>query len=445
MGFLSFLYSSQPAENVAELDLTTMYPPRDLLRPQPKVASYARVPLEIVMNILETAYYNDALEPDVKLLTSCALVCKDWTYVAQKLLFRHITLRSQPAYIAFQEAVDRSTPRGRMLGDAVVRMRVVLDHNQPYRLAQRSFARAVTLCPNLYELNVALYGEGAPGQDVVGSPDAARMQRYAPAFDDRTLSLLRSGPRISALQFSNWSDNCTSLSQLLDIWPCLKSLVISGTTPQLPSESLGPFPCALEELRMNFQTSPSVDFLQWLLHNSASTLRVLEFERDPSPELLDFVTSEYGSSLQSLALPTCNSFESVKAVHVCSALREFKMEGAWAMPAMYKALPFSLEHLAIGIDADTPLQHVVQAIRRSDMLSTVTVHVWHGGERHPQMAALKIACALQGVDLRVTRDVREFRSLTRGDPVPTDSYPRPRTLENLKYMHSSTLSTPISI
>ncbi|EMD42336.1 hypothetical protein CERSUDRAFT_110849 [Gelatoporia subvermispora B] len=444
MGFFSFLYPSQPVEIVAEQDLTTMYPPRDLVRPtQPKAVR--RMPLEIVMNVLETAYYNDALEPDVELLTSCALVCKDWSYVSQKLLFRHVTLRSQPAYISFQEAIDRSTPRGRMLGDAVVRMRVVLDQNQPYRLAQRSFARAVTLCPNLYELNVALYGAGAPGQDVVGSPDAARMQRYAPAFDDRTLALLRSGPRISALQLSNWSDNCTSLSQLLDIWPCLKSLVISGIAPQLVHESLGPFPCALEELRMNFQTSPSVDFLQWLLHNSASTLRVLEFERDPSPELLDFLTFEYGSKLQSLALPTCMSHESVRALRACGSLREFKMESGWATQALYKALPSSLEHLAIGIDADTPLQQVVQNIRRCDTLSAVTLHVWHGGERHPQLPALKIACALQGVDLRMTRDIREFRRITRGDPVPAESYPRPRTLDNIRYMQSSTLSasTPI--
>jgi len=444
MGFLNFLFSHQPAENDETLDLTAMYPPRSLVRPQSKVASRT-VPLEIVMNILETAYYNDANEPDVELLKSCALVSKDWSFISQKLLFRHVTLRSQPAYIAFQEAVDRSTARGRMLGDAVVRMRVVLDHNQPYRLAQRSFARAVTLCPNLYELNVALFGEGAPGQDVVGSPDAARMQRHAPAFDDRTLSLLRSGPRISALQFSNWSDNCTSLSQLLDIWPCLKSLIISGTAPQLTSESLGPFPCALEELRMNFQTSPSVDFLQWLLHNSASTLRVLDFERDPSPEVLDFLTSEYGSTLQSLALPSCGSFESVKAVHTCGSLREFKMESAWATPALYKALPFTLEHLAVGIDADTPLQHVVGAIRCSDMLTTVTVHIWNGGERHPHLAALKIACALQGVELKMTRDIREFRSITRGDPVPADSFPRSRTLDNLKYMQSATTSPPISI
>ena len=372
---------------------------------------HIHIPIEIVMNILETAYEDEDHHSNASLYTTCALVCKDWSVISQKLLFRNVSLRSQTAYIAFQAAVDRSTVRGRMLGDAVQEMQVTLDHNQPYRLSQRSFARAVTFCPNLMHLGVALYGKPEDGEDLVGEPAVDRLKRSAPSFDKRTLEILRAGPRISSLQFSNWSDNGDSLSQLLDIWPSLKALRISGTAPQLPSTSPEPFACALEELRMNFQVSPSVDFMKWLLHNSQETLRILELERDPTPELLDYLLHEHASTLESLALPTCGGHEGVASILQCGALRELRIESAWAPQGLFSALPDGVQHIAFGIDMDTALQPILRTIKKSDALRVVTAHIWHGGENHPQMNALKIACAPQGIDLRFTRDVREFRAI----------------------------------
>lgn len=369
------------------------------------------MPTEIVMNILETAYDDNEPRSNTALFTNCALVCKEWSVISQKLLFRSVSLRSQTAYMAFQAAVDRSTLRGRMLGDAVQDMQVTLDHNQPCRLSHRSFARAVTLCPNLLHLSIALYGEPGPGEDLVGEPTVDRLKRSAPSFDDRTLSILRTGPRIASLQFSNWSDNSSSLAQLLDIWPSLKSLVISGTPPQLPSTSPAPFACALEELRMNFQSAPSVDFMKWLLHNSQQSLRMLELERDPSPELLEYLLHEHAPTLESLALPTYGGHEGVASILKCAALRELRVESAWAPQNLFSDLSNGVQHIAFGVDMDTSLQPVLRTIKKSDALRVVTVHVWHGGERHPQMNALKIACARQGVDLRFTRDVREFRAI----------------------------------
>ncbi|KAI0937318.1 hypothetical protein AcV5_005255 [Taiwanofungus camphoratus] len=372
------------------------------------------MPIEIVMNILETAYHDNDLQCNIELFLNCALVCKDWSFLAQKLLFRHVTLRTQTAYISFQQSVDRSTPRGRMLGDAVQLMRVTLDHNQPYRLCQRSFARAVMLCPNLFELSIALYGQGAPGPGIVGSPDESRMKRPAPSFDKRTLALLRSGPNITALQFSNWSDNSSSLFQLLDVWPSLRFLDISGTPPQLPPASAEVFTCTFEGLRMNFQIAPSVDFMKWLLQKSTTSLRTLEVVREPAPEMLEYVVSEHGAALQSLALPACSSRDGVAILSRCDALRELRIESAWVPPAVYKALPETMEHLALGVDMDTSLQPVVQAIKRSEVLKTVTMHLWLGGEHHPLLNRVKIACAVQGVDLRFTRDIRAFRTVTQG-------------------------------
>ncbi|KZT73359.1 hypothetical protein DAEQUDRAFT_762273 [Daedalea quercina L-15889] len=413
MGFLTFLYQAsclQTPQCNEPTDLTIRYPPR-----HPMLRKSIHIPTEIVMNILETAYDDNEPRSNTALYTNCALVCKDWAVISQKLLFRNVSLRSQTAYIAFQSAVDRSTLRGRMLGDAVQEMQVTLDHNQPYRLSHRSFARAVTLCPNLQRLNIALYGRPDPGSDLVGEPAVDRLKRSAPSFDDRTLAILRTGPSITSLQFSNWSDNSSSLAQLLDIWPSLKSLLISGTPPQLPSTSPAPFPCALEELRMNFQTSPSIDFMKWLLHNSQESLRLLELERDPSPELLEYLLHEHAPTLESLALPTCGGHEGVASILQCAALRELRIESPWVPPALFSALPAGVRHIAFGVDMDTSLQSVLCTIKKSDAeLRVVTAHIWHGGERHPKLDALKIACVRKGVDLRFTRDVREFRAINRG-------------------------------
>ncbi|KAI0829063.1 hypothetical protein BC628DRAFT_1337596 [Trametes gibbosa] len=440
LGFLFASSSNQSTTHHVQPDLTTLYPPKKRVARQPNPPSVP-VPMEIVMTILESAYEGNSMPAYSALLQNCSLVCKSWSFVSQKLLFRNVSLKSQTAAIAFQQAVDRATPRGRQLGDAVVRMKVVLDQNQPYRLSHRSFARAVSLCPNLYELSVALYGEGGPGFDVIGSPDAARMKRSAPSFDERTLSILRAGPRISALQFCNWSDNSSSLLQLLDVWPSLSSLDISGTTPRLERDNAEPFPCALRELRTNFQMSPSVEFMRWLLHNSVGSLRVLDLAREPTPDMLEYLLSEHSATLESLALPTCGTHEAAAAVRGCAALRELKIEGAWASPMLYKTLPGELQHLAFGVDGDTALQPVIQAIKKSSDLRAVTMHVWHGGNKHPQLADVRIACARNGVRLTETKDVLAFRAVTRGDPVPTARYPRTRSFDNLLYMASCAATT----
>ncbi|KAJ7292993.1 hypothetical protein C8J57DRAFT_12840 [Mycena rebaudengoi] len=410
----AFLFSQT---NIDEISFTTPSP-LDSTHDDVVAAHTATVPphlpLEIVLNIIEQACTEDNLAA-----ATFALVCRDWAAPAQKLLFRSVNLTTRASCLAFNRAVDRSTPHSCMLADSVLRLKVVLDHNQPFGLSQHSFAHAVTACPNLLELNLALYGCASPGNDVVGLPDVLRMQRPAPSFDDTTLDLLRSGPRINALQFSNWSENNHSLSQLLDVWPSLKSLTVSGTPPKLPSASLGPFACSLEELRMNFQTSPSVDFMKWLLHNSAASLRVLELERQPSSDLLEYLVEAHGATLESLALAACTSHDHALAIHKCLRLRELRVENSWVTPVLYKHLPTGMEHLALAVDQESGLQSVLDAVRSGESLKAVTLQVWESGEHHPQLPALQLACAYRGIELRMTKDIRAFRSIIRGVRVPS--------------------------
>ncbi|KAG6872764.1 hypothetical protein C0995_006803 [Termitomyces sp. Mi166 len=380
---------------------------RPASRPRPApTPSPLPLPLELVLSILELAAYPDGT-PDRTLLRHCALVCKAWSLLAQKLLFTSVQLRSQPAADAFLAAATSSTPKGRILRDAVVRLRAVIDHNQPCGLSQHSLALAVSRCPNLYDLDLSLYGRASPG-----IPDTSRMRRPAPSFDDTTLALLRSAPRISSLHFTNWSENSHSLSQLLAVWSSLRSLAISGTTPP---ETPSPFhfPCVLTELRINFQIPLSLDFVNWLTHTSA--LRVLEFEREPPTQILQAFVDAHGSTLHSLALPGCTLPEHTTAVQSCTQLRELRIESPCVLGKLWRCLPSTIEHIALGVDMNTPLQPLVDLVRAKSGdgegwgLRAVTVHTTNGGERHALLGVLKMVCAFKGVQLRVLSDVWTFR------------------------------------
>ncbi|KAG9313904.1 hypothetical protein JVU11DRAFT_4676 [Chiua virens] len=316
------------------------------------------IPLEIVLDILEAVSFDGTA--DAEFLRTCSLVCKSWSLPAQKLLFRRIRLCSQAAYNSFIFAVNRSTERGRILGDSVVQMHVVLDNNQPGPLKQACFARAVTLCPNLRDLSLGLYGCGEPGNDIVGSPTLERMRRLAPSFEPGTLELLRTGPLITSLHFSNWSDNDQSVIQLLDVWPSLKFVSITGKIPQLsPELAHPPFACALNRLRLNCQSEPSLDFLEWLLHASsqANSLRAIELDREPTLDMLDYLTRSHTESLQELAVPSCSTSEHATAINRCRSLRYLRTErpSASIIPLVFRQLPTGIQDLAFGIDQDYPV------------------------------------------------------------------------------------------
>ncbi|KAK0199138.1 hypothetical protein F5146DRAFT_1100546 [Armillaria mellea] len=354
----------------------------------------SRMPLEIVMTIMEMAFYDETF--DIDYFPPQGLLSP-----AQKLLFHNVTLRTQPACLSFQRAVDPT----------VVRMRVILDHNQPFGIPEQSFAQAFVLCPNLFELNLALYGSVSPGRDIIGSPDSLRMRRPAPSFDESTLSLLQCA---------------TSVSQLLSVWPSLKSLVLSGNAPELSSDELPPFPCALHEFHMNFQAFPSLDFMDWLLHHSVGSLRVLGISQEPSMQLLDYFVDTHWKH---------SGIHTARSLHRCPRLRQISVERPLVSPLLFKKVSQRLEHIAFGLNKMTALQSVIEAVKTQKSLKAVTVHLW-GGEQHPLFPSLQMACAYRGLELRITPNIRVFRTWMRGDPIEQQTYPRGKTLSNLYAMRA---------
>ncbi|THH01585.1 hypothetical protein EW145_g6891 [Phellinidium pouzarii] len=375
-------------------------------------SSASCIPAEIILAVLELAYYDEDMQPDVQLLADCAVVCRAWSAPAQSLIFRHVSLRSGSAVSSFCSAVDRSTSRGRALGDLVVRLHVTLDHNHPDQPSHHAFAHAVCLCPNLYELDIALYG---CAQDLAGSRDTACGLRAVSSLDSITIGLLREGPRIRSLKLSNWSIDSGRLAfQLLaGVWPSLTAVSLRGTPPCFPAseeKALKPSICNLIQVEFNFQRDPGLDFVSWLLSSSCHSLRCLEFGREPSPEFLGAVLRQYGPSLESLSIPSCTSPQQIIAVQNCERLKEIRLESASVFPILLKQLPSTVEHLAFAINKDTLLYLLVNFVKAQPNLKALTVHFWDGGNEHPQLPNLKIACAYKGVELLFTRSIQCFRA-----------------------------------
>ena len=412
----------RPVQQHVTLDLTTQYPPKQRQSTCTTTSSStpkrSKLPIELVFHILEAAYFDDDLEPDTRLLVNCSLVCKGWVESAQRLLFRNVIIRSQASFYAFRDTVNRSTARGRTLGDAVARLRIVLDQNHPDKISYDDFAETMLLCPNLYELDLSLYGYGKPRVTALGALDSSDTLRTAPLFAEETLNKLRSGPTISSFRFSNWSDNDEITCQLLDIWPSVSVLALRGRPPRAPlpssdsTSTLLPYRGTLREAHLSFQNAPKLEFMKWLLHGSTQSLRVLELERMPTaPQLLEFLVQEYGASLQSLSLPACNSHDQAAAVLQCAQLKEFKVENPWASPSLLRKLPRSLEHIAFGVDKDTPLHVITETIKSRDEVKAVTAHLWDGEEAQGMLSGLRKVCTSKGIELVCTTNIRRFRSI----------------------------------
>lgn len=380
-------------------------------RPSRPPKAPKHVPNEIVLKILEAAYDPQDLQSTHNILMHSALVCRDWSILAQKLLFHHVTLRSQASLHSLSDALSSSTSRGRMLADAVIRFSVILDHNQPNGVSPLSFATLFGRCSRVQELDISLFGRGAPGNDIVGSPAQARLQRSAPSFDDEVLSVLLAGPSITRLRFSNWTDNSSTLSQLLHLWPTLKSLEIRGATlPAIPPLASTPFPCALTELRLNCQKAPSFEFLKWLLQNSQGTLRKASADRPSCSDVLIRVVREHHDSVESIAVPTCQTREAAFSLMQCQGLRHLHVEDARVTMVLCKTLPISLQHVSFGLHRETEMKPLLHLISEGAWLTSITLHLWKGGDNHGMLDALRTACVLRGVQLNIVNDIREFRA-----------------------------------
>ncbi|KAH8835037.1 hypothetical protein DL96DRAFT_1572630 [Flagelloscypha sp. PMI_526] len=346
------------------------------------------MPLELILSIIDIASYNERHGIDKRTLQACSLVCKAWAFPAQTLLFRNVRILSGRLCDTF---IHTSTPH---LRSTVKNLMVSLDQRHPDPLHPDALAELLLLCPNIEHLDLGIYSDNEF------------------SFDARTLATFHR-VKLPSLRLANWTPGSALLKQLLHAWPTLQALSLSGNPSTFVADrSL--VPCAFRELSLNARPSASVEFLLWLLSSSSESLKIVQFDRTPRSETLSYITETFGPQLSYLALPSCNLRHHVEAIEHCTSLEDFKLEAPANPPfVVWKNLPPTVKRIGLGIHSDTVLQSLLDIIRSSFVLAEVVVHLWDGAERNPQLASLKIACALSGVDLRFTQELSHFRELTK--------------------------------
>lgn len=340
-------------------------------------------------------------------------------------------------------------PYSDVLRRSVVELNVIIDFNQYDGLTFPKLSHVVSLCPNLRGIGISIFGMQPQGKDAVGTPDQWRMRRSAPPIPGEVLEKLRTAPsasRISELRLNDWSDDPEALLQLLSIWPHITSLKIAGKLPKInsnidPASFMTPLdaaPCALETLSLNCTTGTetNVDFVKWLLKGSKQTLRRLEFLKEPSGKLLEDILLRSTYPLESVYLPSCTSpavgqilrhrlrpavapvfggDDEIGEDHTFLRLQGLKEVFVEDPSTPLKFLVSTVRsgtvrRLGFGLDVHTDLSCVARAVKAQAGLERLAVLSRDGGERNSGLGSLRIACAIRGIELEETRDVKEFRS-----------------------------------
>ena len=320
------------------------------------------------------------------------------------LLFRHISIRSHVAFSALSNAISSNATRGKRLARHVRSLSAVLDPQQPGCLHALSFAHAASLFPNLSELDLAFYPPPKlyPLNEREGKPFFA--------LEDEALSILRSGPRITALRLANWSNDASLLGTLLSLYHrTLRTLSLRGRSA---SFSVPP-PLSTPSCPLSLTLEPSLALVPalmgWLTDPSNPPLvRALEFIRQPEPAILAALLAAHGATLNVLALPTLTTTDAaVVSAHGCPHLEAIRTEHPYAaLPP--RLLSARLRHVALA--AAPALALVREEARARGRLESMSVVLWRGdGEERANVRVLKVLCAQLGIRTEFERDVVAFR------------------------------------
>ena len=338
-----------------------------------------------------------------------------------------------------------------VLRRSVIELNVIIDSNQPDGLTFPQFSHLVSLCPNLRKIGISAFGMQPHGMVAQGVVHQWQMSRLAPPVPDEVLEELRNAhnnSRVSELRVHDWSDNSGVLTQLLGIWPHITSLRIAGKLPTtnqgIDSTSfagtLDTAPRALETLSLNCHTGtePAVDFVKWLLAGSRRTLRRLEFSKEPSTKLLEDIFSRSTFPLDSVSLPSCAcpavgqiirdrlGPTSIRVLNHHEIDEDNTFVRAQGLKELFVQDPLTpleflvsvvrsetVQSIGFGVDGRTDLSSIARAIKAQTGLKRVAVWFCGRGGDNLELAGLRIACAIKGIELEETRDIRKFRAWLR--------------------------------
>lgn len=336
----------------------------------------------------------------------------------------------------------------RVLRGSVTELNVIIDFNQPGGITFTKFSHIVSLCSNLLKIGISVFGTQPQVLGAEELVDQSQMRRPTSPVPEKVLGELRAAPnasRISELRVHDWSDDPRILIQLLGIWPHITTLRVAGKLPAtnygtesaFSRNALDTVQCALEVLSLNCATGSesTVNFVKWLLSGSRQTLRRLEFLKEPSSKLLEDILARSTFPLDSVFLPSCsclaveqivrdrsaptfvhlfddNEIDESKTLVRVEGLKEVFIEGPSTPLKFLVGVVRSetIQSFGFGVNDRTDLSSIARAIKAQTGLERVVVWVCNGGEKNLGLGSLRIACAIKGIKLEETQDVRELRA-----------------------------------
>jgi hypothetical protein len=310
------------------------------------VSKPSPLPTELLFNIFDAVHESN----DIQSLLSCALLSRGTYHHVKSLLYKNVVIASRESFFAFEDALSGHNA---ILPCLVSSLSVHLNFDSPFGLTEFHLARLVTLCPNISSISISITGcepVFAQPLQALGAKD-----RPAPSLSHRTVKLLTQSHKISSLSISNWSDNAEILLQLLQIWPDISKLSVSGTIPLIPDSIPKSFRFPkLESMSMSVQSSPSVSTLQRLLLNSLETsLKELNLFTEAGSEVAEIFTSSDLASIQSLRISSDD--DTVAAViKKCRSLKTLHLGCNKVPQPLLELLPCTLE--AFTVQAKEPLR-----------------------------------------------------------------------------------------
>ncbi|KAG8932955.1 hypothetical protein FRC02_000306 [Tulasnella sp. 418] len=346
--------------------------------------------LELIDEILEYAQYLKTGQLDRTSLRNYSLVCKRWTWGAQKLLFTNIVLFRPYELIALRETLGRpSFPEKTMFLRKSVRVLLVKVDQRPSELELRPItlenaAKTIALCPRLQTLELEFFTSVLPKPSI---------------FD-----VLRSFPPLQKLSIYNNSLQGHVLHQVLACFSNLRFLNIDRHEIRDFQITQDTPPFSLYELNWSARGAPPARFVRWLLSNSYSSLEILTF-RDalPDPYTMEIIMENHGPTLRSVRLATLDN-ERARLLRYCQNLEELQLRDypSLSLKRVLTELT-TLEHLAFSgcdqMQTRGPVDTMVELVRLLPKLRVVT---WDCAlpETHPDFHSLLQICQKKQVQLR---------------------------------------------
>jgi hypothetical protein len=312
-----------------------------------------RLPLELVVSVLELAFFTDDRFPDRKTLGACSRICRDWRDPAQQLLFRYVNLQRNNQPLSMMMNIFGRSPRGKLLGSYVrsIDIRIGPPDSLPY--TPQEFSELLVFFPRLYELH---------------------LNSFEPEFDQDTmeklhaLSAIRPIPlRLRCLKWFGPHPQSRMVYQLLSIWPTIRFLYIGNPLSCEPPAERPDF--SLYEI--GYIRPPTTEVLDWLIPNHS--IRIVYLQVDEDTQETDELFGREGPYLRSVRLASYCAF-SASLVACCPRLEELSIGKVLKTITndMLVALPPTIEHLRIREDPES-VQSILVLLRSLPRLRVITL------------------------------------------------------------------------